>query len=258
MHVKTPFLHWFNGPMKDDESALKFFKVELNRMIKAMESHYGVKITPDKLKAAIKESNEIKKSLQRISALRNTVDMPNHDYLRILKRCMQSDKGEIISFLNGEISRLEKAGPFPKNKRRILLTGSDVTYEEWMDLLDECGLRIVRDDLSIGERYFATLIPEEGDPFDALAKYYLNIPKPATKLSMQKRIDFLLKSLGETPVEAVISQNLKFCEPYAYDSVLVNEAIKKGGYKLFHLEREFTATSDQQMLNRLMAFTELL
>ena len=30
MHVETPFLYWFNHPMKYDKSAQKFFKIELN------------------------------------------------------------------------------------------------------------------------------------------------------------------------------------------------------------------------------------
>ena len=127
-----------------------------------------------------------------------------------------------------------------------------------MDLLDECGIRVVRDDLSLGERYFATSFTETGDPLNAIVDYYMNIPRPATKLSIGGRVDFILKSLEETPVDAVLSQNLNFCEPYAYDSVIVNDEIREKGFRVLHLEREFTPVTDHQVMNRITAFTEML
>jgi len=51
---------------------------------------------------------------------------------------------------------------------------------------------------------------------------------------------------------------VKFCEPYAYDSVPVNNALKERGYKVIHLERDFTPAADQQLANRLAAFVEMM
>ena len=38
-HVNTPFLYWFNGPLKDDAMALRFMKTELWRLIDALNRH---------------------------------------------------------------------------------------------------------------------------------------------------------------------------------------------------------------------------
>jgi benzoyl-CoA reductase/2-hydroxyglutaryl-CoA dehydratase subunit BcrC/BadD/HgdB len=127
-----------------------------------------------------------------------------------------------------------------------------------MDTLDDCGIRVVRDDLSIGERFFATLIPDRNDPLDSLIEYYTDIPKPATRPTIQKRLDYLYQALQETEVDGVFSQNLKFCEPYAYDSVPLNNALRSRGYKVIHLERDFSPAPDQQLANRLMAFVEMM
>ena len=51
---------------------------------------------------------------------------------------------------------------------------------------------------------------------------------------------------------------MKFCEPYAYDSVPVNNDLKAKGYKVIHLERDFSPAADQQLANRLMAFVEMM
>jgi Benzoyl-CoA reductase/2-hydroxyglutaryl-CoA dehydratase subunit, BcrC/BadD/HgdB len=258
LHVKTPFLYWFNSPLKDDALAAKFFCVELRRMITALEKQYDVTIADEKLGESIKRSNEVKRRLQRFSALRAERDIPNREYLNLLIKCLQSPQEELISRLDAELALYEARPEFPAGKKRILLTGSDITYPEWMETLDACGFRVVRDDLSLGERYFARLIPENANPIDALAEYYLNVPRPATKVGMQKRIDYLVGALAETKIDAVVSQNLKFCEPYAFDAVLVNAAIQAKGYRLIHLERDYAPVPGEQIVNRLTAFNEIL
>lgn len=257
-HVETPFLYWFNGPAKDDTIAFRFMKTELWRLIDALCHGFKASVTDEALSAAIRESNEVKKRLRKLSALRAEKDMTNREYLDALIKSMTLQKKDAAAEIDALISRVEKKGPFPKNRKKVLLTGSDVTYPELMDQIDEAGFRVVRDDLSVGERYYATLIPEEGSPIDALAAYYLGIPRPATKVGLRKRIEFLEKALSDAGLDTVISQNLKFCEPFAYDSVLVNGELKQKGHRVLHLEREFTPGPDNQLMNRLEAFSEML
>jgi benzoyl-CoA reductase/2-hydroxyglutaryl-CoA dehydratase subunit BcrC/BadD/HgdB len=258
MHVETPFLYWFNAPMKYDKSAQKFFKVELNRLIKVLESQYGVSITTEKLQEAIQASNEIKSLMRECAALRAEKDIPNADYFEMLKFCFINAKVDVKNKLQEILADWQARDPFPADKKRILLTGSDVTYVEWMQILDDSGLRVVRDDLSIGERYFAISIPDLADPLDAIIQYHINKPRAATKHPTDPRLDFLIKALGETKVDGILSQNMKFCEPYAIDSVYINEGLKKKGFKLIHLERDFTASMDEQLRNRLEAFKETI
>ncbi len=258
MHIKTPFLYWFNAPVKNDEIALGFMKKEIKAFIDALESFFKVKIGDDKIRESIRVANEIKKLLQKLSAMRSTKDIPNRDYLQAILVTLQQNRKDAVASLE-QISREWSARPaFPSGKKKALLTGSDVSYPEWMDTLDKCDVRVVRDDLSIGERYFTGLIPESGDPIESLARYYLNIPRPATKPGLRGRIEFLKNILRTTPIDGIVSQNLKFCEPFAYDSVSVNNALKEDGHKLIHFEREFTPVTDQQIVTRLTAFTETL
>ncbi|TFH28530.1 MAG: 2-hydroxyacyl-CoA dehydratase, partial [Promethearchaeota archaeon] len=262
-HVPTDFIYWFNNPMNSTPSAAKFFVVELKRMIKTLESQFHIKISEDDLRNAMEYSNRVKALLREISALRSTHDIPNRLYFEI---CLQSVQPstlpdrDILKFLEQTLVKCKKLPPFPSGKHKILLTGSDITYPEWMDLLEEANLRVVRDDLSIGERYYATSIPLETipDPLEALTHYYMNIPKPATKNPPDSRLDFLLNAAKSSHVEGVLSQNLKFCEPYAFDSVFTMGTFKAAGIPAMHLEREFTPQSDQQLRTRLEAFTEIL
>ncbi|WP_167320863.1 2-hydroxyacyl-CoA dehydratase subunit D [Desulfosudis oleivorans] len=256
-HVRTPFLHWFNTPLKDDVPAVRFMKTELWRLVDALYRQFGILVNEAMLADACRESNTIKKKLQVFSGLRMEKDITNREYLEVLVKSMTLPKPEAIKEIDAAIATMKNRGPFPADKIKVLLTGSDVTYPELMEQIDEAGFRVVRDDLSIGERYFATLIPEEENPFEALARYYLSIPKPATKLGLSKRAQYLETALEQSGIRAVISQCLKFCEPYAYDAVLVNNALKEKGCRVLHVEREYTPTPDNQMATRLAAFAEM-
>jgi benzoyl-CoA reductase/2-hydroxyglutaryl-CoA dehydratase subunit BcrC/BadD/HgdB len=258
VHVETPFLHWFGAPLLESAAAKKYYRVELQRLISHLENQFGIKITSEKIREAIGKSNEIKKKLQQLSALRSIKDVSNRDYLAAMIKCLTESADEVSAWLDSEIKDWNSKPAFPSDKKRFLLTGSDVTYVEWMDTLEDCGIRIIRDDLSVGERFFATLIPDRNDPLDAFMEYYMNIPKPATRPTIQQRLDYLYQALGETKVDGVLSQNVKFCEPYAYDSVPVNNALKDKGYKVIHLERDFSPAADQQLANRLAAFVEMM
>lgn len=259
-HVQTPFIYWVNSPMNCNPTGAQFFKVELKRMISTMEKHFGIHISLDHIKQAISESNQLKQLLKELGALRSERDIPNREYFNICLKAVQSPKQDTIKECKKLKEEWLQRPSFPKTKKKIMLTGSDITYVEWMDLLETANLRVIRDDLSIGERYFATAIPldEFSDPLDAIVSYYFNIPRPATKNPPDPRIDYILTAAKETQVDAVLSQNVKFCEPYAFDAVYTLKAIKDAGIPTIHLEREYTPQMDQQLLTRLEAFAEMI
>lgn len=258
MHVETSFLYFLYVPMKyGTKSAAIFYKKELQRFIKALEGQFGVEITDDKLQEAIKLSNSIKERMQKLSALRGEKDISNVDYFEACVKIVQMPKEELVETLDALLAEWNERPAFPAVKTKILLTGSDVTYPEWMDTLEEANMRVVRDDLSIGERSFATLIPSKQDPLDAIIDYKFAMPRPATKNPPDPRLEFLFKALKDSGITTVVSQNLKFCEPYAFDSVYTVKALKAKGYKVIHFEREFSPTKDMQIINRLEAFNEM-
>jgi benzoyl-CoA reductase/2-hydroxyglutaryl-CoA dehydratase subunit BcrC/BadD/HgdB len=230
----------------------------MKTFLNELESHFGVSVDDEKIHDAIKDANEVRKRLQKLSSFRSTKNIGNREYLEVLIRCLQSAKKELLPWLDNIILDWSSRPPFPAGFKKVLLTGSDITYVEWMDTLDQCNVRVVRDDLSVGERYFARLIPLGDDPLQSLASYYLSVPRPATKPGIDKRLEYLINALKETETDGIISQNLKFCEPFAYDSVTVNNALKERNNKLIHFEREFTPVTDHQLINRISAFTETL
>lgn len=190
--------------------------------------------------------------------MRSQRDIPNTDYFEVCRKCVQAPRDELVSELELTLRDWEERAGFPDDKQMILLTGSDVTYAEWMELLERADLRMVRDDLSLEERYFAESIPENGDPVEALVEYKSRIPRAATRVPSGPRLDYLSRCIRETNVKGTVYQNLKFCEPYAIDAPFIVNQLKNRGHKVVSLEREYSPTVDQQLLNRLESFRELM
>jgi benzoyl-CoA reductase/2-hydroxyglutaryl-CoA dehydratase subunit BcrC/BadD/HgdB len=257
-HITAAPLFYVNTPMKIDKTAQTFYKKELMRFIDNLNNQYHLKIGDKELKDAIALSNQVKSLMRQLAALRVKKDIPNVDYFEMTRKAVRTPKQEMVDDLKKLLADWERRNPFPTGKIPIVLTGSDVTFPEWMELLETAGFRVVRDDLSMGERYFAETIPATGDPLEALVTYACNIPRSATRLPSDGRLEYLMKALEESNINTVISQNLKFCEVYAFDSVWTVASLKGNGYNVIHLERDYTPAADNQLLTRLESFKEII
>jgi benzoyl-CoA reductase/2-hydroxyglutaryl-CoA dehydratase subunit BcrC/BadD/HgdB len=256
-HIIGIPIFFVNTPMKTDKAAQTFYRRELLRFIENLNKQYSIKIGDSELKDAIRLSNQIKSLMQQLASLRNKKDIPNSDYFKMTQKGVQMPKELLVEELKKMLADWESRGPFPAGKIPVLLTGSDVTFVEYMELLDKAGLRVVRDDLSLGERYFATSIPDTADPVEALVTYSINMPRSATRVPSDGRLEYILGALKDTKIDTVVSQNMKFCEPYAMDAVWTVAALKAKGYNIMHLERDYTP-ADNQLLTRLEAFKETI
>ena len=256
-HIDNRFF-WVNTPMKTDTTAAGFHLRNLEDFKAGLETALATEIDNDKLAEAIRLSNRIKEKMRHLAELRGQRDIPNPDYFEMVRMAVQAPKAEVLEKLKELEDEWSARPPFPKAMAPVLLTGSDVTFPSWMEVMEEAGLRVVRDDLSLGERYFHARIPETPDPLRALVAYYAAQPQPATRVPSDRRLEFLLEALWENGLKGVVSQNLKFCEPYAIDAVWTLDELRKRGFKVIHLEREYTPTMDHQAMTRLETFRHLL
>lgn len=257
-HVETGFLYWVNSPANGNAAARVFHRHEFHRLIGRLSEHFGVTIDRDRLAAAIRLSNRVKALMRELSALRAVRDIPNVEYHALTVKCVQQPKESLVGELQAALEDWRGRPGFPEDKVPVLVTGSDISYPEWMEVLEHAGLRMVRDDMSLGERCFARGIDEAIDPVDALVEYKSSIPQPPTRLPFTARLDYLRQCLRETPVRGVIYQTLKFCEPYLLDRPYVVEQLKGDGVKVIAIEREYTPVIDQQVVSRLETFREII
>jgi benzoyl-CoA reductase/2-hydroxyglutaryl-CoA dehydratase subunit BcrC/BadD/HgdB len=89
---------------------------------------------------------------------------------------------------------------------------------ELLEVIEECGVVVVDDDLWTGRRYLQTGVDETADPMAAIAAWYaqrnVNLPCP-TRVQHDADWDtWLVDAVEGSGAEVVIHLMPKFCEPH--------------------------------------------
>ena len=256
--VDYDFMFFSNMPLKRDKAALKFFVNDIEELIKQLEEKFNVKITPEKIKDAIKLSNEVRRLLLEISEYRSKMILKGSEFHELVKMVQQRDKKEMITILKNKLKDLENKEPFSGTMKRILLTGSVIDDVEFIKLLESIGLQVVIDDLCIGSRYFMNSIDESMDPIKAIANYHLNKPIYSTKIPSLERFDNLKELAEKYDVKGVINIAQKFCEPILYDHPYMNKKFKELEIPYLFVEVDYNRESYKQLSTRFEAFAEMI
>lgn len=186
-----------------------------------VEECTGVTVTEESLSASILAFNENRRLLREFFDLRRTgrLHIPASTLQVLVKSSMVMDITEHTALLQQLLGRLGTLNSPPEHLVRLHLSGHFCAppRPELLNLLEECEVVIVNDDLYHGSRYISTDVPEDGDPFAALASWYLdrNVNVPcATRVQLD--VDwqsYLVDTLKDSGAEGVVTLQAKFCEP---------------------------------------------
>ncbi len=257
--LNLKFKYFLNTPLKRDEIALRFFIKDMKELIYQLESTFNIKITDNKLTEAIIETNKIRRLLKELSEYRAKNVLLGSEFHSLVKKALQSDKNEVHSNLKSNLEKIKNKTPFDlDNKKRVLLTGSDIDDTEFLIYLEDLGFHIIIDDLCVGTKYFWHEIDENEEPLKALAKYHLEKPIYSTKFPSYDRFNFL-KMLAQTyKVKGVINVAQKFCEPVLYDHPYLNKKFKELEIPYLFVEATYNRESYKQLSTRFSAFAEII
>lgn len=205
----------------DDPWSREQVEDKIGAMRGEVEEITGVTVTPEALTASIRAFNENRRLLREFFELRRTgrLHIPARRLQTLVKSSMVMDVEEHTGLLRQLLDRLDPRSPAPDHLVRLHLSGHFCAppRPELLDLLEECDVVVVNDDLYHGSRYVSTDTPEEVDPFSALAAWYLdrNVSAPCGT-RVQRNVDwqsYLIDNLDETGAEGVVTLMAKFCEP---------------------------------------------
>jgi benzoyl-CoA reductase/2-hydroxyglutaryl-CoA dehydratase subunit BcrC/BadD/HgdB len=257
--LNLKFKYFLNTPLKRDAIALKFFINDMKELIYQLESTFKIKITDNKLTEAIIKTNKIRRLLRELSEYRAKNLLLGSEFHSLVKRALQSDKNEVLNHLNSSLEKIKNKTPFNlDNKKRVLLTGSDIDDSEFLVYLEDLGFHIIIDDLCVGTRYFWHEIDEHKEPIEALAKYHLEKPIYSTKFPSYDRFDFLKILAQNYKVNGIINVAQKFCEPVLYDHPYLNKKFKELEIPYLFVEATYNRESYKQLSTRFSAFAEII
>lgn len=257
--VDLDFLFYLNVPLKRDKTALNFFLNDLKELISQIEDKFKIKIQSEKIKEAIKITNQIRKLLKEISEYRNNMILKGSEFHELVKLSQINDKTYVLEILKNKMVELKKKAHFTEKKmKRILLTGSVIDDTEFLKFLEDKGFQVVADDLCIGSRYFWNTIEEDKDPLIAIAEYHLSKPLYSTKMPSYDRFEFLKELAEKYEVDGIINIAMKFCEPMLYDHPYMNKKFKELGIPYIFIEMLYNREQYKQLSTRFEAFAEII
>jgi len=247
-------------PHRLTPQGLQWYKEEVLLLKEAIEEHFQIKITPERLAEASTVNNKTRRLLRRLYDLRLN-DEPSftgsemHTILTA-STVMPKDK------FNQLLSRLlEETGTRPKTtdgKTRLLVAGSLMDDSEFINVIEDLGAIVVTDTLCFGTRNIWNQTEETGDPFDAIVeRYYYHEPCPRMAGEYKKRLGFAKEQAQRARVDGVILQHIKFCDMHGTDNALLKHDFEKEELPVLELERQYGPLSDAGRLRtRIQAFLE--
>lgn len=251
--------HFINTPHTTTENSLKFFLKELEKLKGWLTDNFGVEISEDNLKTAIKIYNENRKLLKQVYEFRklNPPLISGSEAFEVVLSSMTIPKDKHNKLLSELLGTIEKRQNPPKKAVRLLVSGSAMGNPELLKLIESVGGSVVADDLCTGSRYFWNLAKENGEPMRAIGERYLhNIPCPYMS-SSDERFKHVTEMIKPFKVEGVIVFLLKFCDVHAFDAPSLTEELrKKAGLPVLTLEWEHSLSGIAQLKTRIEAFIE--
>jgi len=257
---KLDFFHYLRVPHVTDEDSLAYFEEDLRLTGKAVQEHFGVEITDQKLWEAIETQNRIREKLLAVYRMREREQpaltgvealslfllgtaVAAKEFERILDRVIAEREGHRI------------AG----TRARLLLGGSATDEIEFVGVIEDLGGHVVTDFLCYGSRAFWEVGERSGDdPYRELAEVYLkNLLCPRMIEDFPRRRDLVLSSVERAGADGVILVHNKFCDVHGVDNVQLRLALEKEGIAVLQLEKEYGGKADLgRMKTRVQAFME--
>ena len=241
-NVGGDFVLLLDLPRVNTETAVAYFRESLAGLMEDIKSHFGVEITKDALVDAIAERNRIRSLLRELYRANRDNHMPLT--ASQLQRVVRAADIVPTARFEGLLERLASEVRGIKNEPGalpgVLISGSVLENPRIVDLVEECGARVVSDDLCTGTRGFWDDVAPEADALNALARHYLGrTPCPRMK-DARRRFDHVLEMIDEFHADGVIFYTLKFCDPYLYDVPLLKAELAGRGIPSLQLEGDFT------------------
>jgi bcr-type benzoyl-CoA reductase subunit C len=236
-------------------SARPYLIAELERFRASLAERSGRPTSDEALQASIALYNEKRHLLNRLHALRDRLTAA--EFYSVVDAGAKMPIESYVPLLAELVENLESA-PSRPGSPRVVLVGAVLDDPTLLDVLDELGARVTDDDLCTGSRSFAGLAAETGNPIAALADRALSrLPCPTKYQPESPRGAYLRHKVEEARADGVIFVLPKFCDPHAFDYVLVKPELEAAHVPILHLETEQTPTAGQ-IHTRVQAFLEML
>jgi benzoyl-CoA reductase subunit C len=257
LNFSLPFLYFLEVPQKMSLHSIEFFTIELGRFRQALQDFGGHPIADDALREAIRLFNADRELLRQLSALRKTAGLSASLVQDAVLSSMVLPKEQHLELMKEALAQAPAAPA--ADGVPLFLSASMLDESDFVRLIEDCGGRVVADDMPAGTRYFQADIDEDDpDPLRALARRYLeDIPCPR-KMLPEAHLAYFFPMLERSGAQAVIIHNLRACDCHLYEYPYFKKELEARGLPVLFFRGEETVTEREQQRADIEAFVEMI
>lgn len=252
-------------PQTQDEEAHTYWRAQYSGLVARLERDFGVSITGEKLRAAIRLTNRLRVALKDVLDLAKLRPSPlkGMDLLDISFRVsFMSDYERAIALLWGIAAEIRESGEAraADHAPRILLTGvpAGLGSHKVIELLEECGASVVCIDSCTCYKKVRQMIDETGDPLTALARRYLDTPCSVMSPN-PNRYDTLRELAEDFQADAVVDLTWQGCQTYDVESWSIKKFVRDElDLPFLQIITDYSPADTEQLKVRIEAFLEML
>ena len=237
-----------------------------NHVLTPLKEKYGIDVSDAAIRRAVEEHNRVCRVIRAISEFRKE-EKPRITGYEFHVLCLATyvcPKYLIIDKLEETLEEIRTREPDEKNWRaRVLVVGSETDDSGFIKLIEEQGAFVCCDRFCFGS-YPGRVPIELNDEEDALrqvCRHYIRNCHCPRMMSMDKvygRKQYVADLAGEYRADGVIYNQVKFCDPWAYERTLGSSMLHKDfGYPVLSIDRPYNVSSSVgQLRTRVQAFVE--
>ena len=256
-------------PHSRDERSLAFWRGEIVAFKEKLEDFFGIQITEEAIRQAIRRKNRERQVMRRYLELGKLDPAPMSGYemgtrvdagsfsFDLDQRCdeVESRTAEVLARWEAELKGTSTDRP------RLLVTGcpNAGVREKIIRAVEELGADVVAFDTCNGIREKVELVDEsESDVYMALARKYLNINCSVMSPNESRR-NYVAKMIDEYAVDGVIEIVLQSCHTYDVEAHFIKRFVtQERGLPYLNIETDYSQSDKGQINTRLAAFLETI
>ncbi len=247
-----------------EEEAFRHWVLEVRKLAGFLEKLYGVEITDEKLRGAIRAMNRERRLLNAVFEL-GEADPPVITGVEMaLVRYRLSGFERHLEMLSRFVEKVRARArdgfrAAPEGAPRVMVTGCPTGRDtlKVIEIIEQCGGLVVVQEACSGIKPTEKLTPEEGDPFEAVARKHFDIPCSCMTPN-RGRLDLLDRLAARFKPQAVVDLVWHACHTYNVESWLVERHVRDSlGLPYMKVETDYSDSDRERLAVRIQTLLEM-